>query len=231
MTLHTAILTAMLAREFGREMTASLSPADLKQANEHNAQAGLGSPVCHTHDFCDANMVMDAAFRRVLGRGPAYGDDAVDGIDDELWNAAWSIAKARRFWGDPEEAWFQEWRQTMEACADLGAEFQDEILSGEPGLTYDGGYIECPVEHRKGGAYYLLIERSDWASDDLEALERILFFEWVLPEGYAEPLPIPLRPYCKVCGWRKGGPDSWDGKACKCKLTAEPIARVVRRRK
>lgn len=25
-----------------------------------------------------------------------------------------------------------------------------------------------------------------------------------------------LHPYCKDCGWRKGGPDSWDGKACKC---------------
>lgn len=25
-----------------------------------------------------------------------------------------------------------------------------------------------------------------------------------------------LRPYCQACGWRKGGADSWDGRACKC---------------
>jgi len=35
-----------------------------------------------------------------------------------------------------------------------------------------------------------------------------------------------LRPYCTVCGWRKGGVDSWDGRACKCKLTAPPLERV-----
>lgn len=26
----------------------------------------------------------------------------------------------------------------------------------------------------------------------------------------------PLRPFCKTCGWRKGGVDSWDGNRCKC---------------
>lgn len=26
----------------------------------------------------------------------------------------------------------------------------------------------------------------------------------------------PLHPYCNACGWRKGGPDSWNGQACKC---------------
>lgn len=25
-----------------------------------------------------------------------------------------------------------------------------------------------------------------------------------------------LHPYCGKCGWRKGGLDSWDGRACKC---------------
>lgn len=31
-----------------------------------------------------------------------------------------------------------------------------------------------------------------------------------------------LRPFCQICGWRKGGRDSWDGKACKCGLSAQP---------
>lgn len=29
----------------------------------------------------------------------------------------------------------------------------------------------------------------------------------------------PLHPFCNVCGWRKGGLDSWDGRRCKCGLS------------
>lgn len=38
--------------------------------------------------------------------------------------------------------------------------------------------------------------------------------------------PEPLRPYCNACGWRKGGPDSWDGARCKCGFNELPITRV-----
>lgn len=27
----------------------------------------------------------------------------------------------------------------------------------------------------------------------------------------------PVHEFCNVCGWRKGGIDSWDGKRCKCR--------------
>ena len=37
---------------------------------------------------------------------------------------------------------------------------------------------------------------------------------------------MSLHPYCQKCGWRKGGVDSWDGKACKCKEYAPPIVPV-----
>jgi hypothetical protein len=30
------------------------------------------------------------------------------------------------------------------------------------------------------------------------------------------------RPFCRVCSWRKGGADSWDGRACKCGLSSLP---------
>ncbi len=29
------------------------------------------------------------------------------------------------------------------------------------------------------------------------------------------------HPYCRKCGWRRGGVDSWDGLRCKCGI-AEP---------
>jgi len=35
--------------------------------------------------------------------------------------------------------------------------------------------------------------------------------------------PLKLHPYCNKCGWRKGGRDSWDGIACKCGESAQPI--------
>lgn len=40
------------------------------------------------------------------------------------------------------------------------------------------------------------------------------------------PNPKPLRPFCNVCGWRKGGVDSWNGKSCKCRHTEPPIQLV-----
>jgi len=27
---------------------------------------------------------------------------------------------------------------------------------------------------------------------------------------------LSLTPMCNTCGWRKGGLDSWNGRACKC---------------
>lgn len=36
----------------------------------------------------------------------------------------------------------------------------------------------------------------------------------------------PLRPFCQRCGWRKGGPDSWNGVTCKCRHNEQPIENV-----
>jgi hypothetical protein len=36
----------------------------------------------------------------------------------------------------------------------------------------------------------------------------------------------PLHPACKRCGWRMGGVDSWDGKACRCGKAAPAMAGV-----
>ena len=35
--------------------------------------------------------------------------------------------------------------------------------------------------------------------------------------------PTNKHPFCRVCSWRKGGPDSWDGVRCKCGLRALPF--------
>lgn len=40
-----------------------------------------------------------------------------------------------------------------------------------------------------------------------------------------ETWPV-VHPYCQVCGWRKGGRDSWNGFACKCGHSEPAIRRV-----
>jgi len=43
--------------------------------------------VCHTHDYCDANMVMASAMRTV----------GIPLDEQEIWNSSWDIAKAAEF--------------------------------------------------------------------------------------------------------------------------------------
>jgi len=35
-----------------------------------------------------------------------------------------------------------------------------------------------------------------------------------------------LHPFCNTCGWRKGGLDSWNGRACKCRLWEPPMPSI-----
>lgn len=49
--------------------------------------------ICHTHDFCDANMAMDAAFERVRGRSAVPSSEP----DASLWDRAWRKAAAAEF--------------------------------------------------------------------------------------------------------------------------------------
>lgn len=43
-------------------------------------------------------------------------------------------------------------------------------------------------------------------------------------EGSSKIGKEPLHPYCNVCGWRKGGIDSWDGLKCKCGHSEPPMS-------
>jgi hypothetical protein len=81
-----------LARAFSQEVQEALSVAQFQEVLDRNA-AEDNPDVCHTHDFMDANMLMSDAFVSITGH-------EVDGNSDEdvaLWNAAWDIAKAAKF--------------------------------------------------------------------------------------------------------------------------------------
>lgn len=63
--------------------------------------------ICHTHDFCDANVVMDEVCKRLnaeLEFQPDENDEAKVQKQCDLWNEAWSIAKYAAFHADRVDA-------------------------------------------------------------------------------------------------------------------------------
>lgn len=78
---------AKLATAFVGILKTHLSPEDWTEMKQRNA-AETSKSVCHSHDFCDANMAMLEAFVNVLGR-EAETDNESDVL---LWNAAWELA-------------------------------------------------------------------------------------------------------------------------------------------
>jgi hypothetical protein len=84
----------ILAREFGSKVQEELSRADFRSVLELNRN---DSAACHTHDFCDANMLMLEAFKVTFERDPVFLTNPEDVADLALWNDAWQIAKAAEF--------------------------------------------------------------------------------------------------------------------------------------
>ncbi|URA06992.1 hypothetical protein P9A47_gp24 [Xanthomonas phage Elanor] len=82
-----------LANEFLRILKEVLGEEDYAKVVALNS-VELNPDVCNSGDFCDSNMVMDAAFR-TFGVDPC--PDLEEGMTDEvcaLWNTAWDRAKA-----------------------------------------------------------------------------------------------------------------------------------------
>jgi hypothetical protein len=102
--MHTTDTTARLALEFARKLHAALPTVQMALLVARNADE-TDPMVCHSHDFCDANMVMDEAMQRVLGRATRMPSDAEEGnctqaesdADTTLWNTAWDQARLAGF--------------------------------------------------------------------------------------------------------------------------------------
>jgi hypothetical protein len=102
--------TAALAAEFVARLRAELSPAHFAEMQNLNSTADDG--ICHSHDYCDANMTMADAFEQVVGREIDLQSDD----DRALWSAAWRHALTHGLGQDAEvEA------AAAEADATLGA--------------------------------------------------------------------------------------------------------------
>lgn len=82
-----------LALEFSQELRDYQPPEEMAEVVERNRIETIRG-VCHSHDFCDANMVLYEVFIR-------HGMDPVseDGMERHgaLWDRAWNLAKLREF--------------------------------------------------------------------------------------------------------------------------------------
>lgn len=98
-----------IARQFVRNLIDELGADKVRLVAYRNSKQ-MHPNVCHSHDFCDANMIMDSAFIDCGFRtiGDEYDkeipDDAellkISDNNTPVWNAAWDIAKRASF--DPD---------------------------------------------------------------------------------------------------------------------------------
>jgi len=88
-----------LARRFAAAIRKAVFDQEFCDIIMSNAMEG-NLNICHSHDHCDANMVMFGAWAEmydVCGPGD-YPDELPQ--DCSLWNRAWEIARECQFDGD-----------------------------------------------------------------------------------------------------------------------------------
>jgi hypothetical protein len=113
---HDHTTARILAREFCRLIRAELTPAELAHVLDLNRNEDDAN-VCHTHDACDANMVMLDAWQNTFGTRPV----ALDATEEAaVWDEAWRLAKAAEF--DPENVHTHHQQDAhAHLCAQFGA--------------------------------------------------------------------------------------------------------------
>lgn len=79
-----AQLVQALSVQFSEDLSTDIGPKTLAYAAALN-RADSNTNVCHSHDFCDANMVMHGSFITVLDRDPTQDDQY---LIDSAWNEA-----------------------------------------------------------------------------------------------------------------------------------------------
>lgn len=85
-----------IAEAFGEVMRQWLSPAEFAEMKALNETPAFADGCCASHNYCDANMAMDAAFQQALGRSPIMGEDedpVGSEADCKIWNEAWELAR------------------------------------------------------------------------------------------------------------------------------------------
>lgn len=83
--------TELLAMMFSERLRVALGVTRIQEVNALNARE-TDKDVCHSHAFCDPNEVMLQSFKDVFERELDLSKDI------DLVNAAWTLAKRKRFY-------------------------------------------------------------------------------------------------------------------------------------
>ena len=84
----------IIARQFAAALTELLGPHTMRAIVDRNASEPHPD-VCHSHDYCDANVVMMDAF---LSLGfECSSEPAEDSGIGFVWDEAWALAKGAEF--------------------------------------------------------------------------------------------------------------------------------------
>ena len=78
-----------LAVRFAQLLLSALGMKTMHEIDRRNATGPKDS--CASHDFCDANMVMESAYIEIHGHS-SLSDDGVNNDNTARWNAAWRYA-------------------------------------------------------------------------------------------------------------------------------------------
>jgi len=87
-----AKLVVKVAKKFSQLLLVEIGKAKLAKAVKRN-RAQKDPNVCHTHDFCDANVVMHHA----LGTCKVIRTKLSIANASKLWDEAWGMAKKAEF--------------------------------------------------------------------------------------------------------------------------------------
>lgn len=95
-------IPAAVAKKFSKVLKKWLGKVKMQEVVRLNKENN--DSCCASHDFCDANMAMDEAFTKVMGRSFEFNfeelteKEAQNSADTDLMNEAWDIAKANDFY-------------------------------------------------------------------------------------------------------------------------------------
>lgn len=82
-----------LALEFSQALRCCLTPEEMAEIVLRNREEESPN-ICHSHDYCDANMVLHEVFMK-------HSMDVADegGMErwGELWDRTWNLAKSKEF--------------------------------------------------------------------------------------------------------------------------------------
>lgn len=84
--------TQQLAREFSKVLRQTLTDDEMTEVISLNRTEG-DINICHSHDFCDANMALIEAYENIYGCEPTFSDDKTM----DLINTAWALARTLEF--------------------------------------------------------------------------------------------------------------------------------------